>query len=364
MTRILVGTESTSYTPPKIVEVHHSTTHDFMVQNHVCRNAGGEVTRFDDPRKRLIGFLWHQENKPTEHHLIRLTALRQYPLSEEAAATLGTTTEDLRRGLSGEIGAKCPLTGVVIEKIEFSLESLAELDETMMWEETGPDGAMTRIPVIPELDSQQSAKIQLDQGFNRKIAMETWRRQSENIPEGWTRFVLPWDCEVLIAWHSRRESTSCGVFRRVGHKGFLAAFDDGAWESSIGGEHQKGKLQSFEEALQHCVVLWEQSKYELLDPTEINLIKSSPWVKELLVLSRAVGQPATPENIRNLKYQFLIRGSLTLGLWVESIGRENWRHAGSRTLTYEKDAWMFGTTLEKVVACLQDLGAKAEELEP
>jgi len=359
MTRILVGTESTPYTPPKIVEIFHNTTHDFMIQNHVCRNAGGEVTRLDNPRKLLLGFLWHQEGKPTEHHLIRFTAIKQHPLSEDVAETLGTTPEDFKRGLSGEIGAKCPLTGVVFEDIKFSPESLAELDETMMWEESGPEGAMARIPVIPELDSQQSAKIQLDRGLNRKIAMETWRRQSENIPEGWTRFVLPWDCEVLIAWHSRRKSTSCGVFRRVGSHGFLVAYDDGAWESSLGGEHQKGKLQSFEEALQHCVVLWEQSKYELLDPTEINLIKSSPWVKELLVLSRAVGQPATPEKIRNLKFQVLITGGLTSGLWVESTGRENWK-LDARTLTYDKDAWMFGTTLDKVIACLQDLGAKVE----
>jgi hypothetical protein len=225
--REFVLEEGQTYSPPHVEEISHETMESWVQTSHECRQSGGITLKCDSPKELTLGFVHHPEKGPSTHHRIRLRDIKAKPLSEEVAALIGMSTTSFREALEGK---RCPVTGEDLRH-HFSPEDLEALGEAMMHSELlecaySPSG---RIEALPR-DTPQGIEKRAEEFRVRQEALGLWIERSEGkIPEGWGRFVLPYDC-AGFGVEGDHILNICGAFVRRGAHTLFRVFEDGTWD--------------------------------------------------------------------------------------------------------------------------------------
>ena len=237
----IVVPEGHQYIPVVVEESWHETTDSWIRAMLDCRTKEGEVIVYDDPKRRMLGFIHHPDvpGVKSVYHLLSLDKLRSNPATSEALDLMGLDyAVFMKEVMGGTFGRHRMLTGRDPESPEQGAgteEEQKALEEAMMHDGittvSGPNGVefpevnLWKIPDLGFMEEDRQAEW-----WKRTEALKRWTSGSDWVPEGWTRFVLPYDADRVGVWGEKTEGEVYGAFLRRGEAGMLRVFEGGKWD--------------------------------------------------------------------------------------------------------------------------------------
>ena len=210
---------------PKVVK--HEGLDSFIGALADCREAGGDLLPCDDPRSLTIGFVHHplQDGESVVHE-IRIRWTKTTTVSDEVAARVGLTPEEIRESLKTYEGRETLVTGTAPVP-DTTPEQDAELEAMLM---VDPVRVSIKDGVVefPEVDLFQSADLiesVPDLEFHPIRPRPAW------MPDGWTILELNTDWYRAGVLDEPAPANATGTYARRGDHLFRA-FDDGRWDES------------------------------------------------------------------------------------------------------------------------------------
>ena len=235
----IVIPEGHQYIPVVVEDSWHETTDSWIRAMLDCRTKEGDVVVYDDPKRRMLGFIHHPDvpGVKSVYHLLSLGKLRTNPATPEALGLLGLDYAVFMKMMGDAFGRHRMLIGGDPESPAQGADTEEEqkaLKEAMMCEGittvSGPNGVEfpeVRLWKIPDLGFME--KDRQAEWWKRTEALERWTSGSDWVPEGWTRFVLPYDADRVGVWGEKTEGEVYGAFLRRG-AGILRVFESGKWD--------------------------------------------------------------------------------------------------------------------------------------
>ncbi len=210
--------------PPKVVK--HEDLDSFIGALADCREAGGDLLTCNDPRSLAIGFVHHPEEGDSVVHEIRLRSVKATTVSEEIAARIGLTPDEIRESLKTYEGRELLVTGSAPVP-DTTPEQDAELEAMLMADPVKvefKDGVVEfpEVDLFPSADLIESVP---DLKFDPIRPRPTW------MPDGWTILDLVTDWYRAGVLDEPAPTNATGAYARRGDHLFRA-FEDGRWDES------------------------------------------------------------------------------------------------------------------------------------
>jgi len=209
---------------PKVVK--HGGLDSFVGALANCREVGGDMLTCDDPRSLAIGFVHHPEEGNSVVHEIRLRSVKATTVSEEIAARIGLTPDEIRESLKTYEGRELLVTGSAPVP-DTTPEQDAELEAMLMADPVKvefKDGVVDfpDVDLFPSADLIESVP---DLKFDPIRPRPAW------MPDGWTTLDLNTDWYRAGVLDEPAPTNATGAYARRGDHLFRA-FDDGRWDES------------------------------------------------------------------------------------------------------------------------------------
>ena len=193
-----------------------------------CREAGGDLISCDNPRYLLWGYIHHPDEGDPVVHEIALRDVSGTVVSDEVAARLGLTPDEVRTHLGTYEGRYFLATG----HHDTTPEQDAELEAAML-------AAPLRVDVhgddsvgFPDIDlfrdvteGMVDVVTERNGNFRHHTPRPAW------MPDGWSTLTLPDDAKRAGVLDDQSPDGSTGAFARRGDHLFRA-FADGRWDES------------------------------------------------------------------------------------------------------------------------------------
>jgi len=221
-------------TPPSVV---HADLDSFVNAIADCREAGGDLLPCDNPRQLLIGYVHHPVEGDSVVHEIALRNIKGTTVSDEVAARVGLTPDEVREHLKTYEGRETLATGHPPEPAT-TPEQDAELAEAML---AAPlkvafryDHDKTKVVEVkfPDLDLFRDVTEGLvdvvterNGNFRPRTPRPAW------MPDGWSSMAFPDDAKRAGVLNDQSPDGATGAFARRGDHLFRA-FADGRWDES------------------------------------------------------------------------------------------------------------------------------------